>query len=294
MPQRTALGDFLRARRELLRPQDVGLPAGGRRRVPGLRREELAMLAGISPNYYVRLEQGHDRRPSAQVVEALARALQLDEDATGHLRSLSHPGLSPGRSEERERAPLSIEQLIASWLETPAFVHNRHLTVLAANALNVALCPVFRPGVNLLRALFLEPELRSLYSDWQDVAHSAVARVRVLVGRDVDDPLLVEIVSELSERSEEFRRLWARHDIQLRPAHRQVFNHPIVGRVELQPERLAIVGTDGQMLIVRHAEPGSPSERAIRRLARLVADGRIEVEGAPVDSRKTGGLANSR
>jgi transcriptional regulator with XRE-family HTH domain len=249
------------------------------------------MLAGISPNYYVRLEQGHDRRPSAQVVEALARALQLDEDASSHLRSLSHPGPSPGRSEERERAPLSIEQLIASWLETPAFVHDRHLNVLAANALNIALCPVFRPGVNLLRALFLDSDLRSLYSDWQDVAHSAVARVRVLVGRDVDDPLLVEIVSELSERSEEFRRLWARHDIQLRPAHRQVFNHPIVGRVELQPERLAIAGTDGQMLIVRHAAPGSPSEGAIRRLARLVAD--RQIKAAPVDGRKTGGLANS-
>jgi transcriptional regulator with XRE-family HTH domain len=291
MPQRTALGDYLRARRELVRPQDVGLPAGGRRRVPGLRREELAMLAGISPNYYVRFEQGHDRRPSAQVVEALARALQLDEDAAGHLHSLSHPGRSPGRSEEGERAPLSIEQLIGSWSETPAFVHDRHLTVLAANALNVALCPVFRPGVSLLRALFLDSELRSLYGDWQDVARSAVARVRVLVGRDVDDPFLVELVSELSERSDEFRRLWARHDIQLRPADRQVFNHPIVGRVELQPERLAIVGTDGQMLIVRHAEPGSPSERALRRLARLVADGRIEA--VPVDGRKTGGLANS-
>ena len=104
MPQRTALGDYLRARRELLRPQDVGLPAGGRRRVPGLRREELAMLAGISPNYYVRLEQGHDRRPSAQVVEALARALRLDKDATGHLYFLSYPGPSPGRSDD-ERPP---------------------------------------------------------------------------------------------------------------------------------------------------------------------------------------------
>jgi transcriptional regulator with XRE-family HTH domain len=287
----TPLGEFLRARRELIRPGDVGLSDGGRRRrVPGLRREELAMLAGISPNYYVRLEQGRDHRPSAQVVDALARALQLDADATAHLHFLAQPAPSRRHPEEPERAPLSIEQLIGSWPLTPAFVHDRHLNVLAANALNLALCPVFRPGVNLLRALFVDSELRNLYDDWEDVAFSAVARVRVLVGRDVDDPDLVELVSELSVCSDEFRRLWGRHDIQVRAAHRQVFNHPVVGRIELQPERLAIAGTNAQMLIVRHAEPGSPSERALQRLGRLVAEG--HAQSVPVSGRETGGLAN--
>ena len=288
----TPFGEYLRARRELMCPGDVGLSDGGRRRrVPGLRREELAMLAGISPNYYVRLEQGRDHRPSAQVIDALARALQLDEDATAHLHFLAQPVPPRRHPEEPERAPLSIEQLFGSWPNTPAFVHDRHLNVLAANPLNVALCPVFSPGVNLLRAVFLDVELRRLYDDWEHVARSAVARVRVLVGREVDDPALVELVSELSASSEEFRLLWASHDIQVRAAHRQVFNHPIVGRIELQPERLAIAGTDGQMLIARHAEPGSPSERALQRLAQLVLD--QSREAVPDGGRETGGLANS-
>jgi transcriptional regulator with XRE-family HTH domain len=271
MAPSTPLGQYLRARRELVRPEDVSLPDGGRRRVPGLRREELAMLAGISSDYYLRLEQGRDHHPSAQVIDALARALQLDEDATAHLHALSHPPAARRRPDERERAPASIERLIASWPNTPAFVHGRHMDVLAANALALALAPVFRPGVNLIRAVFLDPAMRDLYGDWEDVAQSAVARLRVLVGPDVDALHLRELVDELSRRSDEFRRLWARHDIQVTAAHRQTFNHPVVGPLELQPERLAIIGSEGQVLIVRHADPGSPSERALARLAGMTA-----------------------
>jgi transcriptional regulator with XRE-family HTH domain len=271
MAPSTALGQYLRARRELVLPEEVGLPSHGRRRVPGLRREELAMLAGISSDYYLRLEQGRDHRPSAQVIDALARALQLDADATAHLHSLSRPATAGRRPDEHERAPVSIEQLIASWPATPAFVHSRYLDVLAANAPAVALSPAFGPGVNLIRALFVEPALRGLYGDWEAVAQSAVARLRVLVGPDVDDPGLAELVGELSARSDEFRRLWARHDIRVTAADRQIFNHPLVGTIELQPERLAIIGTEGQVLIVCHAEPGSPSERALTRLASITA-----------------------
>lgn len=266
----TALGQYLRARRALVRPEDVGLPHARRRRVPGLRREELATLAGISSDYYLRLEQGRDHHPSAQVIEALARALRLDEHATTYLHSLSQP-TAVRHLEERERAPVSIERLIASWTNTPAWVHGRHLDVLAANTLASALSPIFSTGINLVRAVFLDPGVRTLWRDWPALAEAVAARLRVLVGGDLDDPRLGELVAELSERSAEFRRLWARQDIQVPTSRPTIFDHPLVGTLELQPERLAILGTEGQLLIVCHAEPGSPSEQALLRLARLAA-----------------------
>jgi transcriptional regulator with XRE-family HTH domain len=265
----TGLGEYLRARRALVRPEDVGLPAAGRRRVPGLRREELATLAGISSDYYLRLEQGRDLHPSLQVIDAVARALQLDEDATAHLRGLVQPEAVSGRG-QAEQAPASIVQLIASWRETPAFVHDRHLDILTANALASALSPVFSPGVNLVRATFLDPEVRRLVGDW-DNAHIAVARLRALAGPDIDDPRLVELVGELSVRSDRFRRLWARHDIRAAAVPVRTFNHPLVGSIELRAEWLAITGADGQLLVVYHAVPGSRSEQALIRLAGMTA-----------------------
>jgi transcriptional regulator with XRE-family HTH domain len=272
MPSSTALGEYLRARRDLVRPDDVGLKGVGRRRVPGLRREELALLAGISSDYYHRLEQGRDHHPSAQVIAALARALRLDDDATAHLYSLSHPAVSRLRPEEQERAPASIVRLIATWPNTPAFVHGRYMDVLAANPLASALSPVFTPGVNLVRAVFLDPDVRAHWRDWEDLVESGVARLRVLVGPAVDDPRLAELVGELSARSDQFRRLWARHDILVPACRRTIFDHPIVGPVELQPERLAILKAEGQLLVACHAEPGSASERALVRLAELARD----------------------
>ena len=270
MSTATALGQYLRARRELVRPEAVGLRGSGRRRVPGLRREELATLAGISADYYLRLEQGRDCNPSSQVIAALARALQLDEDATSHLHALSRPAL-PRQRVAPDAVPASIEALIASWTTTPAFVHNRYMDILAANALSIAVTPMFRPGANALRAVYLDPELRRLYESWDDLALRSVARVRTLVSPNLDDPRLLALVDELSAKSKDFRRLWARHDYHLAPASSQVFNHPIVGRMELQPERLSIVGRDGLMLIVKHARPDSPSAQALARLAEIVA-----------------------
>lgn len=270
MARSTGLGEYLRARRALVRPQDVGLPAAGRRRVPGLRREELATLAGISSDYYLRLEQGRDQHPSLQVIDAVARALQLDEDATAHLRGLAQPE-AVSRRGKAEQAPASIVQLIASWRETPAFVHDRHLDILAANALASALSPVFSPGVNLVLATFLDPEVRRLVGDWDTVAHVAVARLRGLAGPDVDDPRLVELVGELSVRSDRFRRLWARHDIEAAAVPVRTFHHPLVGSLELRTEWLAITGADGQLLVVYHAVPGSRSEQALIRLAGMTA-----------------------
>jgi transcriptional regulator with XRE-family HTH domain len=287
MPAGTPLSQYLRARRALVRPEDVGLSRGGRRRVSGLRREELALLAGISPNYYLRLEQGRDRHPSAQVLDALARALQLDGAETAFLHSLASVAPPPRSRKEHERAPASIERLIGTWRTTPAVVHDRHLDILVANALAIALTPAFRPGVNAVRALFVEPELRGLYGDWEDAARTAVARLRTLVGREVDDPRFCELASELSARSADFRRMWARHDIQATGARPFTYNHPIVGPLELQPEMLAIIGTAGQILYLRHAEPGSPSERALSLLAGHAA------ETVPAGGRDSGALANS-
>jgi transcriptional regulator with XRE-family HTH domain len=243
------------------------------------------MLAGISADYYLRLEQGRDHNPSEQVIEALARALRLDEGATAYLHSLARPRRTTRRAAERERAPASIEQLIASWPHTPALVWGRHMDILAANALVRAISPVFSPGVNLVRATFLDPEVRRLIDDWEDAARSTVARLRALVGPNLDDPDLAALVSELSEHSEPFRRLWARHDIQIAPIATRTFNHPIVGPLDLKPERLAIIGAEGLVLVAYHAEPGSPSEQALKRLAARIA---------PTPGRRKGKKASRR
>jgi transcriptional regulator with XRE-family HTH domain len=269
----------------LVRPEDVGLAPGGRRRVAGLRREELALLAGVSPNYYLRLEQARDRHPSAQVLDALARALRLDAGETSFLHSLASAAPEPRRHEAPERAPASIERLIGTWRTTPAVVHDRHIDILVANPLARMLSPAFRPGANALRALFLDPEMRDLYDDWEEAASTAVARLRTLVGRDVEDPRFCELAGELSARSDDFRRMWARQDIQATGARPFIYNHPIVGRLELQPEMLAIIGTDGQVLYLRHAEPGSVSERRLIRLADAA-------QPAPASGRDDGALAN--
>ncbi|MGI5522296.1 helix-turn-helix domain-containing protein [Micromonospora sp. CA-259024] len=261
------LGEFLRARRDLIGPGDVGLPAHGRRRVPGLRREELALLAGISADYYLRLEQGRDRHPSTQVLDALARALRLDATATEHLHGLARPAPTRRPAPRPERVPVGIRQLVGSWTGTPAFVHGRHLDVLFANPMATALAPIFRAGVNLLRAVFLDPSVPTLYPALTAVAANAVAGLRAQVGADVDDPRLTELVDELTAGSERFRRLWARHDVTDRAGGgSRVFQHPRVGELELRYEKLGISGTT-QSLIVYHAEPGSPSARSLARLA---------------------------
>jgi len=231
------------------------------------------MLAGISSDYYLRLEQGRDHHPSAHVIDALARALQLDEDATAHLHRLAQPAAARPRTEESERAPDSVIQLIAWWSDTPAFVQGRHMDVLAANALASAVSPVFSPGVNIVEATFLDPEVRRLVGDdaWDTIAHNAVARLRALAGSNVDDPRLDELVGELSARSDRFRRLWARHDIEVGGTPTYTFNHPLVGAVTVNVERFGVIGAEGQLLIVHHADLGSPSERALRLLAGMVA-----------------------
>ncbi|WP_435270397.1 helix-turn-helix domain-containing protein [Streptomyces sp. 1222.5] len=268
-----ALGEFLRARRALVRPEDVGLPGGGLRRVPGLRREEVAMLSGISSDYYLRLEQGRDRNPSVQVLEAVARVLRLDADATAHLVGLARErpasGARPGR--RTPQVPASLLQLIDGWPRTPAYLQNRYTDCLAANALATAITPNYRPGVNLLRAVFLDPAERALRRDWEDLTAEGVAALRSGAGADADDPRLRDLVGELSLRSERFRVLWARHEVRPRRGRVSRLTHPQVGDLDLHSDKLSVEGADGLTLVVFHAEPGSRSAELLDILGSLGA-----------------------
>jgi transcriptional regulator with XRE-family HTH domain len=266
------IGQFLRARRELVQPEDVGIESYGRRRVPGLRREELAMLAGVSVDYYVRLEQGRERHPSEQVLEALARALQLDDTAARHLQELARPPARRRRPSARpQRVRPGVERLMNGWAHTPAIVLGRCLDVLAANSLADALHGHQVRGSNVMRSIFLDPGAHDFYADWEDVARDTVATLRALAGADLDDPRLTELVGELSLKSEKFRRLWARHDVREKTSGTKRFVHPIVGELSLGYESFAIGGAPGQILIVYHAEPGSRDEQALALLESVAA-----------------------
>jgi transcriptional regulator with XRE-family HTH domain len=265
-----ALGDYLRARRELVRPEDVGLPVNGVRRVPGLRREEVAMLAGISSDYYLRLEQGRDRNPSVQVLEALARVLRLDEAATDYLLGVAAPRPKKRRRPHKETVPPSIGQLL-DVVGLPAFVEGRYLDVLAANDLAAALSPNMRAGQNRLMSMFLDPADKEFYVDWEKSIATFVASFRQLVGADTDDPRFVEMVGELSLSSSHFRRLWARQDIYPRIEVPTRMRHPQVGDMTLSREKLAIDGVTRQRLVIYHAQAGTDSADKLALLASLAA-----------------------
>lgn len=263
------LGEYLRARRELVTPDQAGLPASGIRRVPGLRREEVALLAGISADYYLRLEQGRDRNPSVQVLEALARALRLDADATAYLLRLAAPN-RPKRRPAGEDVPESVAKLVAA-LGLPAIVESRHLDVLAANPAATALSPRLVVGANRLRDAFLDPAERALYPDWEHAASSLVAGFRETAGADAGDPGLPALVDELSQASPEFARLWALHDVAVCEGAPIRLDHPRVGRLQLNRERLGVSGTAGQKLVVFHPDPGTGSEAKLALLTTSAA-----------------------
>jgi transcriptional regulator with XRE-family HTH domain len=271
MSENNLLGDYLRARRELVQPDTVGLPGGGVRRVAGLRREEVALLAGISADYYLRLEQGRDRNPSLQVLESIARVLGLDPAATDYLLEVATPRTTHRRRRpRRETVPASISQLLEV-IGLPAFVEGRYFDVLAANRLARSLSPNLQIGENRLRAVFLDPAEKALYPDWPDATARLVAGVRESVGTDVDDPRFVQLVGELSLSSERFRQLWARHDVQAREGMPTRIHHPQIGDLTLSREKLMITGTQGQVLVVYHAETGTTSAEKLALLASLGA-----------------------
>jgi transcriptional regulator with XRE-family HTH domain len=265
------LGAFLKARRELVTPEEAGIPVLGVRRVAGLRREEVAMLAGISADYYLRLERGRDRNPSAQVLAALARVLRLDEDSRSYLLGLAADRPRRPRRRRTETVPPSTAQFVAM-LPFPAFIEGRYLDVLAANPLATALSPCLVPGANRLRDVLLDPDERELIGDWWETgAATLVAHLREAVGTDTTDPRFIELVGELSVASPLFRTLWARHDVAPRRGSTTVpFRHPAVGELRLHREKLQVTGADGIMLVVYHADPGSADAEKLALLGATV------------------------
>jgi transcriptional regulator with XRE-family HTH domain len=288
MPGPNTLGEYLRARRELVDPAAVGLRVAGVRRTPGLRREEVATLAGISADYYLRLEQGRDRHPSPPVLEALARVFGLDPTATGYLLSLAGATQAPSarprsRPSRPETVPAAIRQLIAV-VNLPAFVESRMFDVLAANPRATALSPSMRAGENRLRSMFLDPAERELYPDWRKAIVGMIASFRASIGPDADDPRIAQLVGELSLASEPFRKLWARHDVRNLAGGAVTMHHPEIGPLELWREKLPIGDSGGQLLVLYHAEPGSASAAALDRLAPAAtrASGQALVSGPAV------------
>jgi transcriptional regulator with XRE-family HTH domain len=249
-------GDYLKARRQLITPEAVGIPRGPRRRVPGLRREELALLAGISPDYYLRLEQGRDHNPSRQVLDAIASVLKLDVDAVTYLHQLAQPNSKQPPRPAVERVPTGVVQLI-NQLDAPIFIQGRFMDVLASNPIARALSPQFRPGVNLLRAVFLDPRDRQLHQDWDRATEESVSGLRAIIGADLDDPRLNELVGELSLSSERFRQLWAKQDVRNKISGTSRMNHPVVGPLHLRSEKFVVSGADGQLMVVYHADLGT-------------------------------------
>jgi transcriptional regulator with XRE-family HTH domain len=259
------LGEYLRARRALVTPEEVGIADLGGRRVPGLRREEVAMLAGVSAEYYLRLERGRDRNPSAQVLESIARVLRLDDEHVSYLLSLVAG--RQRRQEARVEAVPEGTRTLLSTLPHPAFVESRYFDILATNALAPVLSPRLAVGGNQLLDVFLDPAERSLYLDWDGTLRCYVASLRQSVGGDTDDRRFVELVSELSAASPRFRELWGRHDVAAQRGASALFDHPQVGRLALHRERLAISGTDGMTLTMYHAQPGTEDADKLALLA---------------------------
>jgi transcriptional regulator with XRE-family HTH domain len=260
-----ALGEYLSARRALVTPEQLGLPASARRRVAGLRREEVALLAGISVDYYLRLEKGRDSNPSRQVLEALARVLRLDEVESAYLVGLTSPRQHARRPRRTERVPSRLHHLLAA-LEVPAFVEGRYFDVLASNSAAVALSPRLVPGQNRLRSLLLDPEEKEFHSDWDEAVVAFVAAARQTLGEDVGDPRAVELIGELSIASARFRTLWARHDVRALEGGSATINHPAVGALSLHREKMPV---GDLILVVYYPDEHSATAEKLRLLATL-------------------------
>ncbi|MEW2413695.1 helix-turn-helix transcriptional regulator [Streptomyces sp. NPDC046866] len=274
LDQRAALGEFLRVRRGRLRPADVGLPDLGRhRRVPGLRREELAQLAGVSVAYYTRLEQGHGQNVSYEVLDAIARALRLDATEAAHLRQLARP--RPRRQRNRPHRPQRVRPELRTLMDAmdgvPAYLVGHRQDVIGWNRLAAAVFGDFGAlppqERNLVRQVFLDPATAELYAQWECRACQVVSNLRTYAGRHPDDEQLTALVGELSVKSEEFRRLWAAHTVVDKTHGVKQLRHPLVGELVLSFETLALPDDCEQRLIVFHPTPGSPSADALRLLA---------------------------
>lgn len=295
MDNRSEVREFLMTRRARVAPESVGIPAGGNRRVAGLRRSEAAALAGVSVEYYAKLERGAIAGASAAVLDALASALQLDDAERAHLLDLARAadGIpSSGRSRRRSAKPgaarPSLQWALSSITDAIAFVRDPHQNLVATNDLARAFySPVIGDGgrtPNLARFQFLDPAARDFYPDWDLFAEMCVAIMRAEAGRDPHDKGLQDLVGELSTRSETFRRLWAAHDVRIHGAGTKRFRHPLVGELTLAYEELAITAEPGNVLLIYSAEPGSPSAERLALLASWSLDQRV-VEPTKDESR---------
>jgi transcriptional regulator with XRE-family HTH domain len=281
MDARSSLGEFLQARRARLSPDDVGLPRyGDRRRVPGLRREELAMLAGVSAGYYTRLEQGQSLNASAEVLDAIARAMRLTPAERDHLHVLSGTaGTRVTMRDPAEQVPAELGALLAAMAQVPALVVGRRNDVLAWNRAGHALLAGHvefgaadsgavgsGAGANLSRLVFLDAHTRALYREWPRKARAAVGNLRVMTARDPGDAGLAALVGELAIASPEFARMWAEHGVEPCASEAYELDHPVVGRLTVTQQTLRIPQEPGQSLITITAEPGSPSAAALTML----------------------------
>ena len=280
MDNRTEVRDFLTSRRGRLSPEQAGLTTFGARRVPGLRRSEVAQLAGISIEYYVRLERGNLTGASEAVLDAVARALHLDDSEQAHLFDLARAASAPSRQRRQPRPPTrelrpSIQRLLDAIVGLPAFVRNGRLDVLGINSMGRALYSLAfeqpaRP-VNLARFVFLDPRAHLLHPNWSDSARTTVAILRTEAGRNPYDKGLTDLIGELSTRSEEFRTLWAAHDVRLHLTGSKHFQHPVVGALNLSFDALELPGEPGLTLTVYSAEPGTRDADNLTLLASWAA-----------------------
>jgi transcriptional regulator with XRE-family HTH domain len=279
MDNRDEVREFLASRRARITPEQAGLPQyGGSRRVPGLRRAEVALLAGVSPDYYVRLERGNLTGVSDTVLEAIARALRLDEAERSHLHDLAQAANTTPRSRRRptrQQIRPAVQRLLDAMTDAPAFVRNGRLDILAVNTLGQALyAPAFagpdRP-VNLARFCFLDPAAADFYPTWDDAANTTVALLRTEAGRDPYDKALTDLVGELATRSEPFRTRWAAHNVRLHHTGVKHFHHPVVGPLTLGYEAMPLPADPGLTMTAYHAEPATPSQDALRLLASWAA-----------------------
>ncbi|WP_298459817.1 helix-turn-helix transcriptional regulator [uncultured Cellulomonas sp.] len=299
MDNRADVREFLMSRRAKVTPDAAGVVGAANRRVPGLRRSEVAALAGVSVEYYAKLERGAIGGASASVLDSVARALQLDDTERAHLLDLARTadGIPPsGRLRRRAtRSPSprpSLQWALSAITDGVAFVRDQHQDVLATNALGRAFySPVIGNGgrtPNLARFQFLDPASRDFYPDWDLFAEMCVAIMRTEAGRDPHDKGLQDLVGELSTHSETFRRLWGAHDVRTHGAGTKRFHHPVAGELTLAYEELAITAEPGQVLMVYTAEPGSGSAERLRLLASWAADpghaGRHMVAGCAAPS----------
>jgi len=265
----TPLGAFLAARRARLTPDDVGMASTGTRRVAGLRREEVAVLAGMSADYYTRLEQGRERNPSPAVLDAIARAFDLGPDAREHLFRLADAPVGAVPAPARPQVARGLRELLDAWPDTPAVVMNHRLDLLARNALADAFYRDFTDAGNYARMTFLDPAGRTFFADWERAAQAGVANLRLALGRDPHDRAALDLITELTEGAPEFRSLWERNDVRGKTHEAKTFHHQAVGELTLSYHAFDVRDAADQQLIVYRAEPNSRSAEALKLLGML-------------------------